>query len=156
MLYLLIRKSSEVIIDSLIITDTLQIPLREIDFNFVRSSGPGGQNVNKVATACQLRFDVYTSLSLPPDIRERLIQNAGNRINREGVLVIDARRHRTRERNRQDALHRLAKLIQEAVIPPTPRKATRPPFSSKRNRLDAKRQQSQKKQLRGKVDDQDD
>jgi ribosome-associated protein len=122
----------------------------------VRSSGPGGQNVNKVATACQLRFDVYASFSLPPEVRERLIHIAGNRINREGVLVIDARRHRTRERNRQDALRRLLKLLQQAAEPPTPRKATRPPVSAARNRLQAKRQQGQKKQLRGKVDDQDD
>ncbi len=156
MLYLQPDKTGEVSINALTITDSLQIPLKEIDFNFVRSSGPGGQNVNKVATACQLRFDVYTSLSLPPEVRERLIEIAGNRINREGVLVIDARRHRTRERNRQDALHRLAKLIQQAAEPPIPRKTTRPPASAALNRLQAKRQQSRKKQLRGKVDDQDD
>src|SRR4051812_49851874 len=100
------------------ITDDIAIDEREIDESFVRSSGPGGQNVNKLATAVQLRFDVRGSPSLPDDVSARLQRLAGRRLTREGVLVITAQRHRTQERNRQDALDRLVELIRAAAVAP--------------------------------------
>lgn len=130
------------------ITPTIAIPDREIEERFIRAAGPGGQNVNKVATAVQLRFDVARSASLPAAVRDRLQGLAGRRMTSDGVLVIDARRYRTQERNRQDALDRLVTLIQKAAQPPKPRKVTRPTLASKRRRLEDKRQRGEIKRAR--------
>jgi ribosome-associated protein len=128
----------------------------ELQFSFVRASGPGGQNVNKVATAVQLRFDVLHSPSLPDDLRIRLIRLAGSRMTNEGVLVIDARRFRTQERNREDAIERLRALIKRASEKPKPRRKTRPTLASKKRRLNEKKQRGQTKRLRGRVSRHDD
>ncbi|MGH8500946.1 MAG: alternative ribosome rescue aminoacyl-tRNA hydrolase ArfB [Gammaproteobacteria bacterium] len=125
---------------------------RELEWRFIRASGPGGQNVNKVSTAVQLRFDATHSPSLSEDLRARLIRLAGRRATSEGVLVIDARRHRTQARNREDALGRLAALIEKAADTRPPRKKTRPTAASKRRRLASKRRQGAAKRLRGKPD----
>jgi len=130
------------------ITPTIAIDDSEIALEFVRASGPGGQNVNKVATAVQLRFDVRHSPSLPDDVRERLTRLGGNRVTTEGVLVIDARRFRSQERNRQDAIDRLVALIQKAAQKPKARRKTRPTAESKRRWLETKRRQSEKKRIR--------
>ena len=124
------------------ISPTLSIDESELEITFVRSSGPGGQNVNKVATAAQLRFDAAHSRSLPPDVRARLISRAGSRITRDGVLIITARRFRTQERNRAEAQQRLVALIQEAAVKPIPRRATKPPRASKQKRLEGKKHRS--------------
>ncbi|MBF0269711.1 MAG: aminoacyl-tRNA hydrolase [Alphaproteobacteria bacterium] len=131
------------------ITHRIAIDEKEIEEQFVRSSGPGGQNVNKLSTAVQLRFDVRGSPSLPEDVKERLEKLAGRRMTQEGVLVITAQRHRTQERNRQDGLERLIDLIRQAVPPPVPRRPTRPTLASKRRRLDDKGKRSTTKSLRG-------
>ena len=117
---------------------TIELDEREIEESFVHASGPGGQNVNKVATAVRLRFDVAHSPSLPAPVRARLARLAGRRMTQDGVLVIVAQRHRTQAQNRADALARLVELIREASIPPTPRRATRPTLGSRRRRLDSK------------------
>jgi ribosome-associated protein len=130
------------------ITPTLALDESEIQIAYVQSSGPGGQNVNKVATAAQLRFDVEHSTSLPPEVRERLIELAGKNITKDGWLVIDARRFRTQERNRQDALDRLAELIRAATHRPKPRRPTTPSRAAKRRRLESKRKRSEVKRLR--------
>jgi ribosome-associated protein len=126
---------------------SLQIDERELQIDFVRSSGPGGQNVNKVATAAQLRFDVNAS-SLPEDLRARLMQIAGNRITSEGVLLIEARRFRTQERNREDAIERFAELVRKAAVKPRPRRKTRPTQVSKEERLKEKKRRGEIKKLR--------
>jgi ribosome-associated protein len=131
------------------ITETIALEPREIEESFVLASGPGGQNVNKVASAVQLRFDVRRSPSLPDEVRARLERLAGRRLTQDGVLVIDARRHRTRERNREDALERLAALIRKAAVPPVPRRPTRPSAAAKRRRLEAKFRRGTIKRLRG-------
>ena len=136
------------------ITPSLQIDERQLQIDFVRASGPGGQNVNKVATAAQLRFDVRGS-SLPADVRERLIRLAGNRITTEGVLLIEARRFRTQEQNRADALNRFAELVRKALIPPKPRKRTKPSAASKAERLQAKKKRGEIKRHRTKSFDLD-
>ena len=136
------------------ITPSVQIDERDLQIDFVRASGPGGQNVNKVATAAQLRFDVRGS-SLPADVRERLIRLAGNRITTEGVLLIEARRFRTQEQNRADALNRFAELVRKALIPPKPRKRTKPSAASKAERLQAKKKRGEIKRHRTKSFDLD-
>jgi ribosome-associated protein len=125
----------------------------ELEFSFVRSSGPGGQNVNKVATAVQLRFDVVRSPSLPDDVRARLIARAGKKLTRDGVLVITARRFRTQERNRADAIDRLVEMIRSAATPPKRRRKTKPTRASKQVRVEQKRRRSTTKRLRGRPSD---
>lgn len=138
------------------ITNTLAIDESEIQEEFIRASGPGGQNVNKVATAVQLRFNVVGSPSLPEEVRRRLIRLAGKRLTAEGVLVIEARRFRIQEQNRQDALDRLIALIRRATEKPKPRRPTRPTAASQQRRLAGKRRRSQTKQLRrSTLDDED-
>jgi ribosome-associated protein len=130
------------------INDTIAIDEREIDETFVRASGPGGQNVNKVSSAVRLRFDVRGSPNLPHDVRARLERLAGNRLTDDGVLILNAQRHRTQERNRADALERLVALIREAAIPPVPRRPTKVPFSQRRRRREGKRHRGAIKKLR--------
>jgi len=130
------------------VTRNIAIDEGEVLESFVRASGPGGQNVNKLATAVQLRFDVRHSPSLSEDVRARLERLAGRRLTREGVLVITAQRHRTQERNRADALERLLALIREAAVAPVPRRPTRPTFASRKRRLESKRRRSALKGLR--------
>ncbi len=135
------------------INDTIVIDEDNIQENFIHASGPGGQNVNKVATAVQLRFDVRNSPSLPIEIRNRLYRLAGKKVTDDGVLIIDARRFRTRERNRRDALERLVKLIQKAAISPKQRRTTHPTLHSKKRRLESKRMRGKTKQMRKPVSD---
>ncbi len=139
--------------DSIPITDEIALDADEIVWRFVRASGPGGQNVNKVSSAVQLRFDVAQSPSLPEEVRPRLMALAGKRMTGDGVLVIDARRFRTQVRNRDDALERLVALVRDAAIPPTVRKKARTPASVKRKRLEDKRKRAALKASRKKVDD---
>ena len=130
------------------ISPTLAIPDEELVERFVRASGPGGQNVNKVATAVELRFDVARSPSLPEAVRARLLARRDRRLTDDGVLVIAAQRFRTQERNREDARARLAALIAAALVVPKARLATRPTKGSKERRLGAKRERSQVKRQR--------
>jgi len=133
------------------VTDTITLDEREISEEFVRSSGPGGQNVNKVSTAVQLRFSVAGSPSLTEEVRVRLIKLAGKRVTSEGILVIDAQRFRTQLRNRQDAIQRLVDLIKKAAERPRLRRRTKPPTGIKERRLEAKRMRSQIKKQRRNV-----
>jgi ribosome-associated protein len=130
------------------VTDHIVLDEDELQFTFVRAGGPGGQNVNKVATAAQLRFDVRHSPSLPNGVKARLIKLAGRRVSREGVLIITAHRFRTQERNRQDAVDRLLELVRAAEKPPVKRRPSRPTLASKERRLKAKRQRSDTKRTR--------
>ena len=130
------------------ITETIAIDEREIEESFIRASGPGGQNVNKLSTAVQLRFDVRRSPSLTGPVRARLARLAGKRLTKEGVLVITAQRHRTQERNRDDALERLIDLIARAAIAPTPRRPTRPTAAARARRLEGKKRRSGIKRMR--------
>ena len=130
------------------IDDRISIDESELEESFVRSSGPGGQNVNKLSTAVQLRFDVRGSPSLPNDVAVRLMKLAGKRLTKDGVIVLVGQRHRTQERNRADARERLVELIREAAVPPVPRRATKPPRASRRERLDTKKRRSGIKALR--------
>lgn len=127
---------------------TISIDERELSETFVRASGPGGQNVNKLATAVQLRFDVLRSPSLPEPVRARLARLAGRRLTREGVLIITAERFRTQERNRDDARERLIALIRQAAIAPKPRRPTKPTAGSRERRIDAKKRRGDIKSLR--------
>lgn len=138
------------------ITRTIAIDESELKERFVRSRGPGGQNVNKVATAVQLRFDVSRSVSLPDAVRERLARLAGRRMTDDGLLIIEARRFRTRQRNRQDAMDRLTRLISRAAERPKPRRKTKPTLASKRRRLESKHRRSRAKRLRRAVSPDDD
>jgi ribosome-associated protein len=131
------------------VTPFISIDEDELSETFIRSAGPGGQNVNKVATAVQLRFDVRNSPSLPDDVKARLERLAGRRLTLDGVLVIMAHRHRTQERNREDARTRLVELIRQATERPKPRRPTRPTLGSKKRRLEAKSQRSEVKRNRG-------
>jgi len=130
------------------ITDAISIDESELSESFVRSSGPGGQNVNKLSTAVQLRFDVRHSPSLPNEVAVRLSRLAGRRLTKDGVLVITAQRHRTQERNRADAREKLVEMIREAATLPVPRRPTKPPRASRRQRLESKKRRSGIKRLR--------
>lgn len=141
--------------DPLVVNENLSISEATLQESFVRSSGPGGQNVNKVATAVQLSFDVGAS-DLPADVKERLRKLAGSRLDSRDVLHIDARRARTREQNRRDARQRLVELVRQAAIRPKDRRATRPTRASRRRRLDEKRNAGRKKNLRSRVERDDD
>jgi ribosome-associated protein len=129
------------------ITSSLSIDERELTFEYIRASGPGGQNVNKVATAVQLRFDVRAS-SLPEDIKERLIHLAGKRITNDGILVIEAKRFRTQEQNRFDATDRFVELVKKSTVKPKARRKTKPTAASQEKRLQSKKQRSKIKQVR--------
>ena len=130
------------------ITPSLALDESEIQLEFVRAAGPGGQNVNKVATAVQLRFDVRRSPSLPAEVRARLVKLAGRRVSEDGVLVITARRYRSQERTRSDAVQRLVKMIQKAATRPRVRKATRVSFSARAARVDDKKRRGEIKRRR--------
>ena len=129
------------------VTPRIALDERDIEESFIRASGPGGQNVNKLATAVQLRFDVSRS-ALPRDVRARLAHVAGKRLTADGVLVITAQRHRTQARNRDDARERLIELIRRAATPPVPRRPTRVPARARRARLETKKRHSGLKRLR--------
>jgi ribosome-associated protein len=130
------------------ITPSIILREDEIQLDFIRASGPGGQNVNKVATAVQLRFDVRRSPSLPEEVRARLEKLAGSRLTQEGVLMIEAKRYRTQEQNRLDAIKRLVTLIQKAVEEPKPRQKTRPSRAAKQARVEEKKKRGEVKKTR--------
>lgn len=130
------------------ISPSLQMDERELQFEYIRASGPGGQNVNKVATAVQLRFDITNSPSLASSIKGRLIQLAGKRVNADGVLVIEARRFRTQEANREDAIQRFLEILRRSIVPPKPRRKTKPTATSREKRLKEKKQRGEVKKIR--------
>jgi ribosome-associated protein len=132
------------------VTAGVEIPDSDVALSFVRSSGPGGQNVNKVASAVQLRFDLQRSTALAPEVKARLRALSGRRLTNEGAILIIARNHRTQESNRREAEARLTDLIKRALIPPKPRKATKPTRAARERRLEQKTQRRRTKRLRGK------
>ena len=134
--------------DMLRITSRIQLDEREVEERFIRASGPGGQNVNKTSTAVQLRFDAAGSPSLPEAVRQRLLRLGGARVDKRGVLTIEARRYRDQSRNRDDALERLVKLVRKAAEPPVPRRRTTPSPASRQRRLDDKRRRGELKKAR--------
>lgn len=133
----MLRISRDIVIDE-----------NDFDISFVRASGPGGQNVNKLSTAAQLRYDIGRA-QLAPDVHERFVRIAGQRLTKDGVVVIHAQRFRTQERNRQDAIDRLTAMLREASVRPTPRRATKPTYASKQRRLEGKKRRSDVKSRRG-------
>jgi len=135
------------------ITPAFSIPDNELTFTFIRASGPGGQNVNKVASAAQLRFDVRNSPSLPLEVKERLIRTAGTRVTQDGVLVIEAKRYRSQERNRADAEDRLKVLIQKAALQPGVRRPTRPSLTARAKRVESKKKRGAVKKQRQTVNE---
>jgi ribosome-associated protein len=137
------------------VNDAISIDESELDERFVRASGPGGQNVNKVATAVELRFDAARSSAISDEVRRRLRALAGSRMSEDGILLIDARRHRTQSLNRKDARERLAQLIRQAAVPPRRRRRTRPTAASKERRIVSKRRRSDAKRSRGRVTGED-
>ena len=137
------------------VTDDIEIPDNEITLGFIRADGPGGQHVNKTATAVQLRFDVRHSPSLPEAVRRRLERLAGRRLTGDGVLVIDARSQRSQKQNREEALERLRRLIEAAAQPPRPRRPTKPTVASRRRRLETKRRRARLKHQRRPVRDEE-
>ncbi|MCB9247936.1 MAG: aminoacyl-tRNA hydrolase [Ignavibacteriales bacterium] len=134
------------------ITPNIQINSDDLRFAFIRSSGPGGQNVNKVATAVQLKFDVVNNNDLPEEIKEKLIKLAGKKITTSGILIIEAKRFRTQEKNKQDAIGRLIKLIQKAAVKEKPRKKTKPTYAASEKRIETKKIRSQLKKQRKNID----
>ena len=136
----------------IIITSTLSIDENELHFDFIRSSGPGGQNVNKASTAVQLRFDVANSATLPEDVKKRLIQISGKKMTKKGILIIDSRRYRTQLRNRKDSVERLITLIKQTTQKSKLRKKTTPPVGSKEKRLKNKHHRSEIKKQRQPID----
>lgn len=137
--------------DAVIISDDIAIPMADIEMSAIRSQGAGGQNVNKVASAIHLRFDVLHCEALPEKVRQRLLARDDRRITADGILNIKAQEHRTQERNRTAAIDRLRELIQSALIEPKPRKKTRPTKQSQRQRVDDKRRRGQLKKARGPI-----
>jgi len=135
------------------VSDQISIPLEEIVFSAIRAQGAGGQNVNKVASAIHLRFDVVNSTALPVDVKQRLLKLQDKRITSQGLIVIKAQKFRTQERNRMEALERLADLIGKALVVTQPRRKTRTPATVKARRLEGKRRQSELKRTRARVDD---
>jgi len=135
------------------VTGSIQIDERDIQFEFIRASGPGGQNVNKVASSVQLRYDVLNSSSLGPEVKLRIVKLAKNRITGNGVLIIEAKHYRTQDQNRQDAINRLVTLIQKASEKPKPRIKTKPTITSKAVRVDEKKRRGEIKKTRQSIPD---
>jgi len=132
------------------ISSSLNIDERELTFDHIRAAGPGGQNVNKVATAVQMRFDIWGNNSLPIDVKARLVKLAGKRVTNEGILIIEARRFRTQEQNRADATKRFITLLQQSLDAPKPRRKTKPTSGSREKRLQLKKKRAEVKRTRGK------